>query len=62
MYLASIAPGEPCVVQVYACASGSKLRSRVMNTKFNRTPDPQELRELLRNPEAFVTTHQETAA
>lgn len=61
MYLASIAPGEPCTVQVYACASGSKLRTRVITTKFNRTPDKWELAELLRNPEAFVTTHQESA-
>lgn len=52
--LASIQPGSPRAVRVYACSQDSNLRTRLVDVKFDRTPTAAELRDLLRQPQAFV--------
>lgn len=54
MMLVSVQPGEHCRVRVYACASGSKLRTRRADVKFNHTPDRTDVLDLQRNPERFL--------
>lgn len=45
-----------CMVRVYACARGSKMRTRMLEAKFNRTPDAFEVGDLQRRPQAYQPT------
>jgi hypothetical protein len=53
--LVTLTPGqEGCAVRVYSCAPGSKLRVKMLDTKFNRTPNCWEVMDLQRRPQNFA--------